>query len=72
MGDVSKLQRETKNTSSLKQETNISSHDRATHSDAASMVLEVACPSPMGVMFMFRGTGLLLGAISTTTLRRLF
>lgn len=26
------------------------------------MVLDVVCPSPMGVMF--RGTGLLLGAIS--------
>jgi len=26
------------------------------------MVVEVACPSPIGVMF--RGTGLLLGAIS--------
>lgn len=51
-----------KNTS---KSTIILSHNIATHSDAASMVFEVACPSPMGVMF--RGTGLLLGAISITT-----
>lgn len=41
-------------------------HSSATYSDAASIVLEVACPSPMGVML--RGTGLLLGAIWITTL----
>lgn len=41
-----------------------------THSDAASFVLEGACPSPLGVMF--RGTGLFLGAISFTTPTLLF
>lgn len=37
-----------------------------TYSDATSMVLELACPSPMGAMV--RGTGFFLGAISIMTL----
>lgn len=48
------------------------SHDRDTHSVDVSMVLKVACPSPMDVMFMFmfRLLGFLLRGISTTLQRR--
>lgn len=41
-----------------------------THSDATSMVLELACASPVGAMV--RGPGFLLGAISLMTLCCLF